>query len=91
MTEASEITRQAKSNLAFALHILPKDRRDGMVVFYAFCRVIDDLADDNTRPVEEREAGLEAWKSGLENGFVAPDALQREVVALAAKYDIPIH
>lgn len=90
MTEAAEITRQAKSNLAFALHILPKERRDGMVVFYAFCRVIDDLADDTAIPVEQRDAALLAWKQGLEDGFPAPDALQREVVALAAQYAIPI-
>ena len=42
MTDSAEITRQAKSNLAFALQILPKERRDGMVTFYAFCRVVAD-------------------------------------------------
>lgn len=91
MTEAAEITRQAKSNLAFALHILPKDRREGMVVFYAFCRVIDDLADDTTRPIDERDASLGAWKDGLERGFSQPDPLQREVVDMATKYEIPVH
>lgn len=91
MTDAAEITRQAKSNLAFALHILPKERREGMVIFYAFCRVIDDLADDTTRPVDEREASLGAWKDGLERGFSKPDPLQQEVVDMAAKYEIPVH
>ena len=33
MADSAEITRQAKSNLAFALQILPKERRDGMVTF----------------------------------------------------------
>ena len=46
MSDSAEITRQAKSNLAIALQILPKERRDGMVTFYAYCRVVDDLADD---------------------------------------------
>ncbi len=91
MTDAAEITRQAKSNLAFALHILPKERREGMVVFYAFCRVIDDLADDTARSVEDRDTALAAWKDGLERGFAQPDALQREVADLAVKYEIPIH
>jgi len=91
MTEAAAITRQAKSNLAFALHILPKERREGMVVFYAFCRVLDDLADDTTRPVSERDESLGAWKDGLERGFTHPDAFQREVMDMAAKYAIPIH
>ena len=61
MTDSAEITRQAKSNLAFALQILPKERREGMVTFYAFCRVVDDLADDPARPLAERRpAGVHA-------------------------------
>ena len=91
MTDSAEITRQAKSNLAFALQILPKERREGMVTFYAFCRVVDDLADDPGRPLAEREADLIAWKTGLEQGFSKPDALQLEVEALMKRYDIPAH
>ncbi len=89
MSDSAEITRQAKSNLAFALQILPKERRDGMITFYAFCRVVDDLADDPLRPLEAREADLLAWKAGLENGFAGPDALQREVVEMITRYEIP--
>jgi phytoene synthase len=91
MTDSAEITRQAKSNLAFALQILPKDRRDGMVTFYAFCRVVDDLADDPDRPIGEREAALQAWKHGLENGFTDPDPLQCEVMELMERHSIPVH
>jgi len=89
MTDSAEITRQAKSNLAFALQILPKERREGMVTFYAFCRVVDDLADDPERPIAEREAALAAWKEGLGNGFANPDSLQAEVVALMQRHAIP--
>jgi phytoene synthase len=89
MSVASEITRKAKSNLAFALSILPKDRREDMVVFYAFCRVIDDLADDLDVPADQRAAALSAWKQGLEQGFAAPDEFQREVVELRDKRAIP--
>ena len=91
MTDSAEITRQAKSNLAFALQILPKERRDGMVTFYAFCRVVDDLADDADRPLAAREAALAAWQEGLEHGFAQPDSLQREVLALVEQHDIPVH
>jgi phytoene synthase len=91
MTDSAEITRQAKSNLAFALQILPKDRRDGMVTFYAFCRVVDDLADDAQQPIDQREAALLAWKNGLEQGFADPDPLQREVVEMITRYAIPVH
>lgn len=88
MTEAAKITRQAKSNLAFALHILPKDRRDDAVIFYAFCRVVDDLADDLDVPLDQREAGLQAWRDGLEHGFDKPSVLQRQVMDLLQRREI---
>jgi phytoene synthase len=89
MATASEITRKAKSNLAFALGILPKDRRDDMVVFYAFCRVIDDLADDHEIPLVERRAALDAWKRGLEHGFEHPGEFEREVVEVRDRRALP--
>ena len=89
MSAASEITRKAKSNLAFALAILPRDRRDDMVVFYAFCRTMDDLADDLSQPADGRKQALELWRTGLTDGFPAPDEFQREVVSLRDRRAIP--
>jgi 15-cis-phytoene synthase len=85
---SSEITRKAKSNLAYALNILPKEQRDDMVVFYAYCRVIDDIADDESRAVALRKAELDAWHEGIHHGFQNPDAFQTEVLDLVKKYDI---
>ncbi len=90
MSEAVDITKQAKSNLAFALNILPKDRRDDAVIFYAFCRIIDDLADDLRQPVETREAALMEWQRGLSEGFPEPDELQRQLLAMAERRSIPM-
>lgn len=91
MTDAVEITRRARSNLAFALPILPKERREDAVVFYAFCRVVDDLADDRSIPLEEREAGLQAWETGLREGFPQPDGLQCQVMEMMHRRDVPTH
>jgi len=89
VSTASEITRRAKSNLAFALNILPKERRDDMVVFYAFCRRMDDLADAPGLPLEQRQAALESWKAGLSNGFACPDEFQQEVLGLRERHQLP--
>lgn len=89
MPNASDITRRAKSNLAFALRILPRDRRDDMVVFYAFCRTMDDLADDPGMSPAQRIAALDAWRHGLVAGFAKPDPLQQEVIALRDRRAIP--
>ena len=90
MSEATQITRRARSNLAFALRVLPRDRRDDAVVFYAFCRTLDDLADEPGIPADERRGKLEAWKYGLERGFSSPDSLQREVLALRERRRIAL-
>jgi len=87
---SSEITRKAKSNLAFALQILPREQREDMVVFYAYCRVIDDIADDESRSIEQRILDLNAWRDGLHHGFHNPTDFESEVVALQKKYDISI-
>jgi phytoene synthase len=87
--DASEITRRAKSNLAFALRILPRDRRDDMVVFYAFCRTMDDLADDPQVPDGQRPELLDSWRDGLVSGFAKPTTLQQQVSALRDRREIP--
>jgi 15-cis-phytoene synthase len=90
VTEAAEITRRAKSNLAFALAVLPKDRRENAVVYYAFCRTLDDLADAPGMAVAERRDALEAWRHGLIDGFADPDGLQRDVLELRERTGIPV-
>ena len=89
MSTASEITRKAKSNLAFALNILPRERREDMVIFYAFCRTMDDLADDPGVAQEERTRSLDAWQHGITHGFETPDQFQREVISLRDRRQIP--
>ncbi len=62
-TETSrEIVGRSGSNLAFALSILPKDKREDMCVFYAFCRIVDDIADDTELGDEEKKAELHRWR-----------------------------
>ena len=83
-----QIARRSRSNLALALSTLPKRRREDMVSFYAFCRVIDDIADEPVDTVEERGRALEQWRQGILHGFAQPDELQQEVTALPERYAI---
>jgi len=86
--DPEQITAGAKSNLAFALACLPKERRRDMVSFYAFCRVVDDIADEPGMPDEERRTRLQAWRRGLQEGFENPDTIEAETVRLRKKYGI---
>lgn len=89
MTDASQITRRAKSNLAFALRVLPRDRREDAVVFYAFCRTLDDLADAPGMTMAQRSESLRSWRRGLVDGFENPSALQAAVLTLRERRAIP--
>lgn len=89
MSDAAEITRRAKSNLAFALRILQRERRDDMVVFYAFCRTMDDLADEPGATVVQREHSLISWREGLLHGFAQATPLQAQVIDMRDRRTIP--
>ncbi|HWB59478.1 MAG TPA: squalene/phytoene synthase family protein, partial [Chthoniobacteraceae bacterium] len=87
---AKSITAKSGSNLALGLMALPRDRRDDMVVFYAFCRIVDDIADEPSSPVETRRAQLNAWRKALGGTFEGEPPLAAEVRALIAKYSLPV-
>ena len=54
----------AGTSFYWAMRMLPQERRDGMYAVYAFCREVDDIADD--WPEAERAAGLAAWHDEIE-------------------------
>jgi 15-cis-phytoene synthase len=84
-----QIVRRAKSNLAFALACLPKERRRDMISFYAFCRVVDDIADDPKTPEADKERELTRWKQCVEAGQPPGHPVLDEVVVLPKKYGFP--
>ena len=65
MQESRAITRKSASNLALAFVLLPKAKRDGMSALYAFCREVDDAADNESLPVPQRREQLAAWRADV--------------------------
>ncbi|MDB6018330.1 MAG: Squalene synthase HpnD [Pedosphaera sp.] len=65
MQESRTITRKSASNLALAFVLLPKAKRDGMSALYAFCREVDDVADEESVPVDRRRERLAAWRADI--------------------------
>jgi len=59
------ITRKSASNLALAFVLLPRARRDAMSALYAFCREVDDVADNESQPVAQRREQLAAWRADV--------------------------
>jgi phytoene synthase len=85
---AAKITRASKSNLALAFVALGRERREDITTFYAFCRVIDDIADSTEPTVQEKARDLTAWRRGLREGTPDEPTLARNVRDLIAKYSL---
>lgn len=65
MQVSESITRKSASNLALAFVLLPKEKRSDMAALYAFCREVDDIADEESAPVAERRARLAEWREDV--------------------------
>lgn len=92
MQQSRTITRKSASNLALAFVLLPREKRDAMSTLYAFCREVDDVADDETVAVEKRRADLAAWRNDIrlacENQKPA-FIVNQELQPVIAEYHLP--
>ena len=85
---AAKITRQSKSNLALAFISLGRERKRDITIFYAFCRVIDDIADSSELSVAEKRVRLEAWRKMLRTADADEVPLAHDVRSLIDKYSL---
>ncbi|MEO0415266.1 MAG: squalene/phytoene synthase family protein [Verrucomicrobiota bacterium] len=83
---ANEIVRRSGSNLAYALALLPVGKRHDMEVFYAFCRVVDDLADDDNSPEAPRLEALNRWRKIIDSQIKPDSILEQQVSSLLPSY-----
>ena len=47
------------------MRLMPEPERDAMFAIYAFCRKVDDIADDGVGTREERRRKLDAWRDDI--------------------------
>lgn len=53
------------SSFYVAMRLMPAEERDAMFAIYAFCRKVDDIADDGVGTRAERHEKLDSWRSDL--------------------------
>ncbi|MEP6662892.1 MAG: presqualene diphosphate synthase HpnD [Verrucomicrobiota bacterium] len=91
MQESQNITRKSASNLALAFILLPRPKREAMAALYAFCREVDDVADEETVPIEKRRAQLNLWREDIRlacEGGRPEFIVNRELQPVIQKYDL---
>ena len=86
------IVKNAHSSFYSAMRLLPFHQRMAMFAVYAFCREIDDIADEPA-PLETKKKGLAVWRNDIELTYAGMPPSQNPVaVALSPfirAYDLP--
>lgn len=82
------ITRRSSSNFYYAFILLPAARRRALYAVYAFCRFIDDIADDERNP--DPAAMLARWRRELDAvyGGSPSHPISRALADSAARFHI---
>jgi len=55
----------SRSSFYAGMRVLPHAEREGMYAIYAFCRAVDNIADDQQGDRPARAAALDRWREGI--------------------------
>ena len=85
------ITRKSGSNLALSFICLPKEQRQAMSTFYAFCRTVDDIVYETSLPLHLRQGQLQAWRDDVQAIYHGKPTqpLAQELAPVVRQYLIP--
>jgi phytoene synthase len=83
------LVKRSGSSFYYGMRMLPPDRRAAVYAIYAFCRVVDDIADEPGALVAKREA-LDGWRDRI--GALAEgrsdDGLTRMLLLATRTFDL---
>jgi phytoene synthase len=68
MDYVNAVVRRSGTSFFWAMRVLPPPKRDAMFAVYAFCREVDDIADDPGDP-DDKLRRLEEWREEIERLF----------------------
>jgi phytoene synthase len=64
----TKLTQKSRSNFYYAFLFLPRERREALEAIYAYCRLVDDVVDEDA-PEEKKRAGIDHWRRELDLVF----------------------
>jgi squalene synthase HpnD len=89
LNAVEQIVRSAGTSFYRGMQMLPPDRRHAMYAIYAFCRLVDDIADEPGE-LEEKHRRLDAWRArvgGLYRG-VSDGPVTRILAKAALRFEL---
>ncbi len=81
------VVRAAGTSFARGMAVLPPARRQGMYAVYAFCRIVDDIADDPA-PAATRLPRLSEWRERVARLYAGQteDAVTRVLLVVIRRF-----
>jgi squalene synthase HpnD len=78
--QKNDAVRKKASGSSFylAMRLMPRAEREAMFAIYAFCRKVDDIADDGIGTRAERHQRLDQWRANLDALYAGGNAGQAE-------------
>ncbi len=83
------MVKAAGTSFYHGMRVLPPDRRHAMYAIYAFCRMVDDIADEEGTLPEKRQA-LAGWRDRIAALYQgrSDDAVTRVLAAAVPKFKL---
>lgn len=87
LREVEALVLRAGTSFYRGMKVLAADRRAAMYAIYAFCRIVDDVADE-PGPLPDKIAGLAAWRRRIAALYAgqADDAVTRVLLPAIQRY-----
>jgi phytoene synthase len=90
MSEVRARVNASRTSFHAGMALLPKARREAMYALYAFCREVDDIADDGPT-YEARKEGLHQWRMRLDELFLqgkTADSITAALLPAIRRFDL---
>ena len=84
-TPAALQSQVSGSSFYAGMRVLPRAEREAMYAVYAFCRAVDDIADDQQGDPATRAALLDGWRADIDSLYAGGPAGRAELVAQAVR------
>ena len=78
------IVRAAGTSFYRGMRVLPPDRRHAMYAIYAFCRMVDDIADEEGE-FSDKQPRLAAWRERIAGLYAEPIRRRRDACAARSR------
>ena len=84
-----QIVQRSRSSFYWAMRLLPTAKRQAMFAIYAYCRELDDIADEPA-PIEQKRQELAAWRQEVNAVYAGRPSTKLGQTLDLVRQDYPI-